>query len=125
MIQPILVRPANRPKEYVVVTGHRRLLAARQLGWRYVPARILEVSKVEALRIRLVENLHHEPLGEMEIAEALERSFLAHDAESLDDEGIVLGLDANQIRSLRPLLKTSPSERDLLTERRPKTRRRP
>ena len=99
-----------------MISGHRRLLAARHLGWKTVPARILSIGEKEALRIRLIENLHHEPLGEVEIAEALERSFLAQDGDSIADEGRVIGLDEERVWGLRSLLRASPTEREAMIE---------
>src|SRR5262245_24205608 len=45
LLQPIVVRPVDEAHplpgiRYEIVAGHRRTLAARQLGWREIPALI-------------------------------------------------------------------------------------
>ena len=58
IIHPLLLREGKKKNVYSVISGHRRLLASRQLKWRSVPARILRVTERQALHIRLSENLH-------------------------------------------------------------------
>ena len=71
MMQPLgVVRSGGG---YLLVTGERRLLAARLLGLEKVPVRVLEkVDKREdILTCQLIENLQREDLDPIETAEGL------------------------------------------------------
>lgn len=61
LLQPILVR--RRGHNYEVVAGHRRLLAARRLGWEFIDATIQDVDDPAAARIKAHENLIREQLS--------------------------------------------------------------
>ena len=53
----LTVRPhPTMPGEYEVLNGHRRLAAARSLGWLLIPARVRVVDDWEALRIVISAN---------------------------------------------------------------------
>ncbi len=72
LIQPITLRKiaANR---YQVVSGERRLRAARIAGLTKVPAYIRQVEDGELLEMALVENIQRENLDAMEIAFGFQR----------------------------------------------------
>ncbi len=72
LIQPITLRKlaANR---YQVVSGERRLRAARIAGLTKVPAYIRQVEDSELLEMALVENIQRENLDAMEIAFGFQR----------------------------------------------------
>jgi ParB-like chromosome segregation protein Spo0J len=71
MMQPLGVIRSG--EGYLLVTGERRLLAARLLGLEKVPVRILEkvVKWEEILTCQLIENLQREDLDPIETAEGL------------------------------------------------------
>ena len=55
LLQPILVDQKNR-----LIAGHRRLLAAKSLGWDTIEAHLIEVDhESQRLRIELEENTTH------------------------------------------------------------------
>ena len=58
---------------YLLVTGERRLLAARLLGLEKVPVRVLVKvdSQEDILTCQLIENLQREDLDPIETAEGL------------------------------------------------------
>jgi ParB/RepB/Spo0J family partition protein len=68
--QPIKVRP-NTNGSYVVVFGEHRLEAARRLGWKEVLAAVVEVDELEALELKVTENVQRnhyvDPVKEGEI----------------------------------------------------------
>jgi ParB family transcriptional regulator, chromosome partitioning protein len=66
LMQPIVVRPVA--SGYELVAGHRRLEAARLLGW----TEIAVIVRDEAYILTLVENLQREDLTPKEEASALE-----------------------------------------------------
>ncbi len=69
LLQPITVRAAAQ-KKYELVAGERRLRAARQLGWRYIEARVIDVPQQNAALLTIIENLQRENLNFFEEAES-------------------------------------------------------
>lgn len=72
LIQPITVRRHNN--QYQLISGERRLRACRDIGYREIPAYIMEVLTDEAmLAIALIENIQRERLNAIEVALAYKR----------------------------------------------------
>ncbi len=72
VIQPITVR--RNEGGYQLISGERRVRAARQAGLRQVPAYIIRVrSDEEMLELALIENLQREHLNPIEIAISYKR----------------------------------------------------
>lgn len=67
VLQPLLVTPLESGG-YMLVSGERRLRAARQAGLTSVPVVIREVDDRELLEMALVENLQREDLDPIEEA---------------------------------------------------------
>jgi ParB family chromosome partitioning protein len=70
VIQPILVSPNGEKGHYILVSGQRRLEAARQVGLETIPAIIRQVDDRERLELALTENLQRLSLSSIEEAEA-------------------------------------------------------
>jgi ParB family transcriptional regulator, chromosome partitioning protein len=71
LLQPILIRPLERGFE--IVAGHRRFHACRTLRWRFLPAKIRELSDKQAYEIQLTENIQRKSMDPIEEAEAFRR----------------------------------------------------
>ena len=71
VMQPILVRPSG--DKYELVAGERRWRAAKELGWKKIPAMLREASDTEALELALIENLQRQDLNSMEEAYAYQQ----------------------------------------------------
>jgi len=71
IIQPLLVR--NHGNSYELVTGERRLRAARLAGFTQVPVIIRDLSDLQLLEMSIVENIQREDLNPIEEAEAYYR----------------------------------------------------
>jgi ParB family chromosome partitioning protein len=71
IIQPLLVR--KHESGYELVTGERRLRAAKKAGLREVPVIIKSVTDEKLLEISIVENIQREDLNPIERAEAYHR----------------------------------------------------
>jgi ParB family transcriptional regulator, chromosome partitioning protein len=78
ILQPIVVRRAGQG--YEVVTGERRLRAAKLAGLATVPVVLRESEDADLLREALIENIHREDLNPVELAEAFR--------QLLDDLGL-------------------------------------
>ena len=71
VLQPLCVR--RRGRGYEIVSGERRLRAAKLAGLTDVPCIVLDVGEEESAAIVLVENLQRRNLDFIEEAEALKR----------------------------------------------------
>ncbi len=72
IIQPITVR-AQGDGEFEIISGERRLRAARRAGLERLPAFIREAESEEMLEMALVENVQREELNPIEIALGYQR----------------------------------------------------
>ena len=71
LLQPLVVRRVG-PHSYELIAGHRRLEAARTLGWTEIAAQVRDETAEQAYILTLVENLQREDLTPREEAAALE-----------------------------------------------------
>ena len=69
LLHPLVVRPEG--DRYRLVAGYRRLLALSRLGWKTVPAVLVEYADGEALKAELGENAARQPLPPHREAEAI------------------------------------------------------
>ena len=66
LLSPIVITANHK-----LIAGHRRLEAARRLGWQTIPARIIsETDKIELIELELDENIHRKNLNTDELADA-------------------------------------------------------
>jgi ParB family chromosome partitioning protein len=71
LLQPVLVREARNGFE--LVAGERRWRAAKELGWKTIPAVVRQVDDQTLLTLALVENLQRASLSPIDEAEGYER----------------------------------------------------
>jgi len=77
VIQPITVRKIE--DGYELIAGERRLRAVQDLGFRKIPAFVLEISSEDQmLEIALVENIQREDLNPIELARAYQQLQKEH-----------------------------------------------
>lgn len=79
VLQPVVVRP--HPKDdarFQVVTGHRRVAAARAAGMTKVPALVRDLDDRQALEIQLVENLQRRDMHPLEEADGYHALIAQH-----------------------------------------------
>ena len=70
IISPLIVRPTEEKGKFEVVSGHRRLHAARMLNLETVPVTVCDVSREEATIMLVDSNLHREHILPSEKAKA-------------------------------------------------------
>ncbi|MFN2544391.1 MAG: ParB/RepB/Spo0J family partition protein [Actinomycetota bacterium] len=102
VLQPVVVRV--REGGYELIAGERRLRAAKQAGLATIPAVIRETDDTEGLREALIENIHREDLGPLELAEAFQELLedLGATQEQLAERlGVSRAHIANTIRLLQ------------------------
>ena len=115
ILQPLVVRRAGQG--YEVVTGERRLRAAKLAGLATVPVVLRDSEDSDLLREALIENIPREDLDPIELAEAFRQLLdeLGLKQEELADRvGVSRSHIANTIRLLSLPLKVQ----QLLTDER-------
>ena len=124
ILQPITVQ--RRPEGgYFVVTGERRLRAARAAKKTKIPALVVELEETEMRLDRVIENRQRKDLTDLEFARAILeiRKDLGASAPSMSsnelDEfvGERLGLSGRTIRNFAALLNLDPAIEDLLGDK--------
>jgi ParB family chromosome partitioning protein len=124
ILQPITVQ--RRPEGgYFVVTGERRLRAARAANLKTVPALVVDLQETEMRLDRVIENRQRKDLTDLEFARAILeiRHDLGASAPSMSsnelDEyvGQHLGLAGRTIRSFAALLNLDPAIEAMLGDR--------
>ena len=60
IISPLVVRPTDEKGKFEVISGHRRLHAARMLNLETVPVTVCDVSREDAMIMLVDSNLHRE-----------------------------------------------------------------
>lgn len=76
VIQPVVITP--RDGRNLLVTGERRVRAAKMAGLEEIPAVVRDLTDKEILEAMLVENLQREDLAPLEEADALRRLTKDH-----------------------------------------------
>src|SRR6476661_8852495 len=124
ILQPITVQ--RRPEGgYFVVTGERRLRAARAAKKTKIPALVVELEETELCLDRVIENRQRKDLTDLEFARAileirkdLGASAPSMSSNELDDfVGERLGLSGRTIRNFAALLNLDPAIEDLLGDK--------
>ncbi len=72
VIQPITVRPMGQG-QFEIISGERRLRAARRAGLERIPAFVREANSEQMLEMALVENVQREELNPIEVALGYQR----------------------------------------------------
>jgi ParB family transcriptional regulator, chromosome partitioning protein len=115
VLQPIVVR--RSADAYELIAGERRLRAAKLAGLATVPVILRDSDDTDSLREALIENIHRDDLGPIELAEAF-RELL--DELGLKQETLAerLGVSRSHIANTIRLLQLAVDVQALLSERR-------
>jgi ParB/RepB/Spo0J family partition protein len=124
ILQPITVQ--RRPEGgFFVVTGERRLRAAREAELAMVPALVVELDETQLRLDRVIENRQRADLTDVEFAHAvaeiredLGRHYPDISSNELDEiVGARLGLSGRTIRNFAAVLNLDPSIEALLGDK--------
>ena len=113
VLQPLTVRKNGR--EFLIVSGNRRYVAARMAGLGEVPCILLDVDPADEEMIFLAENLQREDLGYFEEAECLRR-YLDKSGMTQGQAAKKLGRSQSAVANKLRLLSHPASVRQALTE---------
>lgn len=115
IIQPITVRALSGGR-FEVISGERRLRAARRAGLKRVPAYIREASTEEMLEMALVENLQREELNPVEVAMGYQR-LMEECGLTQEQVSNRVGKKRTTVANFLRLLKLPPRAQAALRER--------
>ena len=101
VLQPILVRPSG--SGYELISGERRLRAAKMAKLATIPAIILDVDDRKSQEIALVENLQREDLNPVEQAQGIQ-SLITRYNLTQDTIADVLGMRRSTVANSLRLL---------------------
>ena len=104
VVQPVVVRPAEKEGRYILVLGERRYRASKMAGKETIPAIVRRVSDQQAAELTIVENLQREDLNCLEQAEAfrvLSRDFNLTQAQIAEKVGVARESVSNYMRLLK------------------------
>lgn len=103
ILQPITVRK-REDKKYELVSGERRLRAARLVGMFKIPSIVINIDDKNSAMFSIIENLQRQSLNFFEEAEAIEK-LVGEYAMSREEVAQKLGLApstvSNKLRILR------------------------
>lgn len=113
LLQPILIRKKADDK-YQLVSGERRLRAAKLANIHQLPAIVKQVSDSEMMEIALIENLQRQDLNPLEEARAYQTLI---DEFGFTQEKIAkkIGKSRSNIANYLRLLKLSPQVREYVS----------
>jgi len=101
ILSPVVVRPLKDTEDYEIISGHRRIFAAKKAGLTEVPALIYAISHEEAIIALVDSNLHREHIlpSEKAFAYKMKMDALSHQGERTDltSDQVGLKLSAEQV----------------------------
>ena len=113
ILQPIVVRKAS--SGYELIAGERRLRAARRAGLATVPVVVRDTDDADTLREALIENIHREDLGPIELAEAF-RQLLEELGLKQEELAERIGVSRSHVANTIRLLQLPLDVQQLLTD---------
>lgn len=111
LLQPVLVRRDG--ERWQLISGERRLRAARQAGWERIPARVKDADDRLVAELAIVENLQRKDLNPIEKALSFQRYLQQHHCTQ-DELGKRLKIDRSTIANLLRLLELPREVREAL-----------
>ena len=97
LLHPVRVRE-NGPA-YELAYGHRRVRAARLLGWTKIPAEVCSLSDEELLTFSLAENMERQDLSDYEIGLSFSRLHKKF-SKTYDEIGSLAGCSKQHVSNL-------------------------
>ena len=115
LLQPITVRRRAGRDGFELIAGERRLRAAKNLGWREIPAIIKEIDDRTLLTLALVENLQRTDLNPIEEGEGYHQ-LTSQFGLTQQQIAETVGKDRTTIANMLRLLQLPEPARRLLQE---------
>ena len=117
VLLPILVRPdPDNPGDFVLIDGMQRFTLSRETGKTVIPARVLDVTAIEALELQAICNLHRVNTTPMQFAELLRLLMAAEPGLKAPKLAMRLQVSPTWIYNTLGLLKLAPAVQDLVDQ---------
>lgn len=101
----VKLRPSTKHEgQYELVFGHRRVMAARKLGWKTIRAEVIGVTEEEMMSQSLVENFEREDLSDYEKALIFERMSKEF-GKTYEQIGSMLGISKQHVSNYLAMLR--------------------
>lgn len=97
LLHPVKVRPNGAAFE--LAYGHRRVRAARLLGWTKIPAEVCTLSDEELLMFSLAENMERQDLSDYEVGLSYSRLHKKFN-KTYDEIGAMAGCSKQHVSNL-------------------------
>ena len=114
IIQPLVIRRIS-DDNYELISGERRLRAAKLVGLENVPCIVMSVSDEQSALYAIIENIQRDNLNFFEEAEAIEKLSVIYKL-SYSDISKKLGKSQSSLSNKMRLLKLSPEIRTVIIE---------
>jgi ParB family chromosome partitioning protein len=101
VIQPLVVRRAT--DRFELITGERRLRAAKAAGWQRVPVQVREADDRQMAELAIVENVQRKDLNPLEKAKSFQR-YLQQYGCTQEELASRIHLDRSTVANLIRLL---------------------
>ena len=119
-----VIQPIEIDDNYQIITGERRWKAAKLAGLKKIPCKIVKgLTKEQKLERQLIENIHHEPLAEIEKAKAIKKLMKLKGWNKFEAAS-TLGIAHRYLCSLLALVESPPEIQNLVKEEKNNTFRR-
>lgn len=103
IIVPLIVNKEAGGR-YTLVAGQRRLQAARELGFRFVPSIVRNLNSRQVMEISYMENLHREELSKIDVVQMFDRIHRKYPRIEEADLAEAMGLKVEELKKTRGLL---------------------
>ena len=114
LLQPITVR-RNADKQYELISGERRLRAAKEAGLREIPAVIMDTTPRQSAVYAILENIQRQNLSIFEEAQALQ-SLITEWGVTQEEAAQKLGKAQSTIANKLRLLALTPQEQKVVLD---------
>jgi len=112
-----IIQPIEIDKNNQIITGERRWRAAKLAGLKKIPCKILkDLTEEEKLERRLIENIHHEPLTDLEKADAIKKLIELKNLTQKDAASL-LSVSDTEIHRLLALIEAPEPIKKLVEEK--------
>jgi ParB family chromosome partitioning protein len=102
VLQPLLVRSVPTGG-YQLIAGERRLIAAKRVGLKTVPCRVLQMEDQAVTEVAIIENLQRADLNDLEKAMAFQE-YIAKYGCTIEDLARKMGKDRSTVSNCLRLL---------------------
>ncbi|MCL2632924.1 MAG: ParB/RepB/Spo0J family partition protein [Oscillospiraceae bacterium] len=115
ILQPITVRKKSAPAahdEYELISGERRLRAAKLVGMNHVPCIVMDTSEQNSAILAIMENIQRSDLNYIEEAYAI-KGLIDYFGITQEDAAVKLGIAQSTVANKLRLLRLTDEEKAL------------